>query len=497
MKENKEKGYSAYIFSTDKSSDYCIIDQESLYAKLRLYVNVASMILSIAIMIASPLTLVAVYDYACKNLSGSWLFFAWSLMFVSGIAACLILVFDGFTIVYNLHLYPSTSNGVGFHDIFIYFIFFAAFLCILPIFDVIALIFALMCLQPSQREKFPVPELFKFCKKFLCCSYCIGCTGRGQARQGSGADTQPLLEGGRVRNWLRESCCSECIVLLVGTFSFTLFMQLGSFHALYILLGAICTPVESLSITSFYTACFFCLIALVAIVLKTTNKADYYQEFKWINVCKCILPIVATILFIISLALFIGYFYNYIIMVKSYSNNGGFLAILGSILPSALVALGGFGGTRLLKCIDPHQVPPHINNPAALPQVGGVPAHINNPAALPQVGGVPAHTNDPAALAQVGGVLAHTNDPAALPQVGGVPAHTNDPAALAQVGGVPAHTKDPAALPQVGGVPAHTNDPAALHQAPPAQPQDNYTPVREVQSPPVVEIHSSSLHTET
>lgn len=235
---SKEKGYSAYVFSTDAPSDYCVIDQEEAYAKLRLYANVGSMILSITIMIASPLTLVAVYDFACKNLKGNSIFIAWSLMFVSGIAACLMFVYDGFTIGYNIILYPSSPKGVGFHDIFIYFIVFAVFLGVLLLGDLFLMICALMYLQPSQHQRFPTPELFKFFKTIFS-KICFCCRPQAEA---------DLQQGWRKK--LRESCCSECLVLLFGMVYFTLFMELASFHLLYMLLGAISTPVETLSIAT-------------------------------------------------------------------------------------------------------------------------------------------------------------------------------------------------------------------------------------------------------
>ena len=68
MKLGKEKGYSAYIFSNDTASDYCVIDNENLYEKQRLYMNLGGMCLVVAIMIGTPVLLVGVYDNLRKKL---------------------------------------------------------------------------------------------------------------------------------------------------------------------------------------------------------------------------------------------------------------------------------------------------------------------------------------------------------------------------------------------------------------------------------------------
>ena len=168
---------------------------------------------------------------------------------------------------------------------------------------------------------------------------------------------------------MKRSCCSECLVFLFGTFSLSLFLQLVCFHSMYIILGALRTPIETISITTFYIADFFCFVAFFAIVLKSTNNPEYYKlkdcKSLFVNCLKCICTLIAAVLFIAAAILFILYFQNYVIMVQQYSNDGGFLAIIGSILPFALVSFGGYCATRLIGCIkDPAPVEA-TGNPAA------------------------------------------------------------------------------------------------------------------------------------
>ena len=71
------------------------------------------------------------------------------------------------TIVANINLYPSNPNELGFHDIYIYIIVFATLLVATVIFDFIGVIIAVVKVNPSGENKFPVPAHFEFVRKLL------------------------------------------------------------------------------------------------------------------------------------------------------------------------------------------------------------------------------------------------------------------------------------------------------------------------------------------
>ena len=136
---------------------------------------------------------------------------------------------------------------------------------------------------------------------------------------------------------------------------FMLFLQLMSFHSVYIVLGTIATPVETLSLTTFYIALFFNLVAFIAVFLKATDDIDYNQKCGWKElICitmKCLLPLLAVGLFAVCAFFFVIYFSNYLTVIQGSNNSVGILSVLGSILPSALIGLAGFCGTRIMNCI--------------------------------------------------------------------------------------------------------------------------------------------------
>lgn len=374
---NKEQGYSAYFFD-DNPSDYCIIDQEYDYSKERLYINTGGMVLVLAIMFATPVILGSVYDsFRVKvKKNTNMMYFVWSIATVSFVAAMVMMCVVSSTIISNIKLYPTHKENSGYYDVFIYFTLSAVVLFIMVIGDIVLMIIALVYVKPVGDKSFPIPLLFKVVP--FCCGRAARTARRaaraavraaraarpllrGERVDGGGAvpeqdEHRPLLgddegagvahgnEGGAGLDNPQQNN-SECLVLLFGCVSFTLFLQLSSFHSVYILLGTICTPVPTLSITSFYIATYFCLVAFVAVVLKCTDDTNLKVG--------TIISVISAVLFTICVVLLVLYFYNYTVMVQGYHNTGGIFGIVGSILPSIIVVFGGWCGTRLMKCIKP------------------------------------------------------------------------------------------------------------------------------------------------
>ena len=343
MQLDKEKGYSVYYFG-DKESDYCVIDQDDEYYQQRLNMNVGSIVLVVCIMLAIPLIFVAVHDNFCKKMkkNKNMLFFVWSTLVIAASFALPILILDVSTITSNILLYPASS----FNDIYIYFILFICLIGVLLVFNLVTLAASLAYLKKHKKttEKFPVPEVLKFfsnlIRRYCCC--CNKCkTGE------TGGDSPKGI--------FTELCCSDCIVLLIAMYFFMLFLQLMSFHSVYIVLGTIATPVKTLSLTTFYIALFFSLVAFIAVFLKATNDINFNQRCEWHElICitmKCLLPLLAVGLFAACAFFFVRYFSNYLTVIQGSNNSVGILSVLGSILPSALIGLAGFCGTRIMNCI--------------------------------------------------------------------------------------------------------------------------------------------------
>ena len=226
--------------------------------------------LVLCIMFATPLVFDAVYDNFCKKMkkNENMLFFVWSTLIVSALAACLVLANDIIMIVQNIPLYPSTSNSEGFHDIYEYFIVATCLMGVVLVYNLISLI----CLKKKHKDDdFPIPTLLKVISNLL--RKCVTSNQGNYQRLPENDD-----DLGERRGTCVNLCCSDCIVLLLAVYGFMLFFQLMSFHSLYIVLGAITTPVQTISLTTFYIALFFSVVAFIAMFLKSTNDSDYYRN---------------------------------------------------------------------------------------------------------------------------------------------------------------------------------------------------------------------------
>ena len=119
MRQDREKGFSVYFFA-NKSSDYCILNQEDLYSNQRHYMNIGSILLTFAIMLAIPLVLVAVYERFCEKMTDSQNMrsIVWSIMFVSAVCAGIMFIYDVLTVILDIRFYPSEAGLVKYLELF-------------------------------------------------------------------------------------------------------------------------------------------------------------------------------------------------------------------------------------------------------------------------------------------------------------------------------------------------------------------------------------------
>ncbi len=150
--------------------------------------------------------------------------------------------------------------------------------------------------------------------------------------------------------------CAKCIALAFGYTIIVHFLQIISFHVVYIMLGAIAAPTETLSVLcSFITAYLFAVI-YVAIILKFLDKDNYFKKNLCLDFTLCILPLsVAGIALIVSIALFTAFFYSFNIVMEITSRSEGLWGVVKSFLPALFVAFLGFCGSKLLTYIEPRK----------------------------------------------------------------------------------------------------------------------------------------------
>ncbi len=335
-----DRGYSIYYYIPNTPSKYCVLYHEHSYISHRYLLNVGSLLLIIFSVLGFPLLFVELYKPVVNKLNGPsgsdyWRFIAWSVVFVSFFVNCLIIVNNAIILKEIIGQYDSSSL-----DILIFTLVFSVFCFGVWILDFFGCTFAIAYMHFYKEDfpkNFPTPILLtKLLEKFQCCC----CNG--------GLDEDA---GDNERNRKNNKCCPKCIAIALGYTIFVHFLQLTSFHVVYIMLGAIAAPGETLSVfCSFITAYIFAVI-YVAVIFKYLSIEHFKDRVTW-NFVLCIIPLgFAGVTLIGSVALFTAFFYKFSIVMEITSTNEGLWGLVKSFLPTLLVAFLGFCGHKLLKYI--------------------------------------------------------------------------------------------------------------------------------------------------
>ena len=332
MPEAKEKGFSVYYYDLDKPNGYCILNEDGKYKSQRNLLGIGMTLLLIFILFAFPLGFIVVFKQFRNKMKEQTdlRFFVWSLVIASFLVSLLIISWDIYTFIENIPFYRSSNNLGNSH---ILFFLVAVLFGVCFILDIVFVIAALKYIYESNKEGFvkdiPIPLLFKEISKL-----CIGTTERqqGQDRRNPGCYSR---------------VCAESVAIGLGNVITMVFMQLCGFHVFFITLGALATPVSTLSIVSFYIAFYFCLVTFIAVLLKTS---DAKNPLPWMLASWALAGVIGGI-GLACIGVLIAYFYNYIHMVEDYNYSNGVLVFLGRILPTCIATFLAFCGRRLVKYV--------------------------------------------------------------------------------------------------------------------------------------------------
>ena len=135
----------------------------------------------------------------------------------------------------------------------------------------------------------------------------------------------------------------------VGVFSVVLALQLLSFHGIFILLVFTFSPLLTVSFTFIYISALLSLIGVVGTVIKVVCK--WYKEEIQGRKCHYVCQIVTDMLAFLCVLSFDAL--SIILMrYQVQHNHFGISGFFGALLPTAVVALIGFGGGKLIGMVD-------------------------------------------------------------------------------------------------------------------------------------------------
>ena len=164
-----------------------------------------------------------------------------------------------------------------------------------------------------KNAKFPIPYLAYILAFPLCCTFC---------------------------------CCSKQLrskwIQTLALTSFFIFVQFIALSALPTILWAFIFPVQILSVTTLFAAAIFCVIALIALLLRNIGQLACSRRCR--DNCSVLQPFLI-LMVTFFLAIMLLSFYIYIQFISGFTTNhvGGYIV---SFLPSAILTIIGWFVTK-------------------------------------------------------------------------------------------------------------------------------------------------------
>ncbi len=359
-------GYSALIYNneSDSLSLYCVLEQGPDYHKIHTMLTVATFLLALLFSIGTPTILVGVYGRLHKKMADNdWdlRYIVWAVAIVAFVLTLAMIGVNIYFVYKYLHQMHSNST-YGSYGL-------PATIILTPIAVILGLRYIHNSTETLKLSDFPIPHAFLIC---ICDQSEKAC---------------------------RKSCGKGARYLLIfmACYFFTLFLVFFSFHGVYMVLGVVASPVVALSHITFYITAFLCLVVFTALFLKFSDKSECdrlcdpeqqnanqpnpeqqnanqpnpeqqnanqpnpgQQNANQPNpqngsCCKVsfliYVPPVLSAFLLFACVFAFGVFQYYFSTMVNYQHSGDFLSMLGSFLPSALLAFATFCGKKLMNCL--------------------------------------------------------------------------------------------------------------------------------------------------
>ncbi len=338
-------GYSMLMYN-ESLSLYCVHNREEEYNTIRILLTTAACFLAFFFSIGTPTILVGVYGRLHKKMadrSRDWQYIVWAVAIVAFFLTPAMIAADIFFV-------SNYKRNMDHNTIICY-----CFLVVTVVTGLLTVALGL-CYIISIRGTITVDgEILKF-------------------------SDFPVPHALELLIYAFDRFCGfgcksgKNVVIFLACSSFTHFLVLVGFHGIYMILGVVASPIVILSRISFYITASLCLVAFTAFFLKFSDKSqcdklcktDVQEKyFKVIRVISYVPPVLSAFLLFASVVMF-GVFYYYFSIVINNWHNDDFLSILGSFLPSALLAFASFCGKELMNCLKEKETDPELQMAQAL-----------------------------------------------------------------------------------------------------------------------------------
>ena len=316
--ETENQGYATFCDANADDPGQVVVEHEKLYVESFIATAISLVALVFFTFLAAPILIYQRYDkiytYAKQksgNLQNHYLI--WSIVTLCT-AADYILGFLGLAYHYLCWSVPHFVISPTV-DMF--------YLLVIVGCVVIALLnlpIAITVVLKSKKNDFPVPDLIRY---ITCHCRCCPCAGKEN-----------------IKNYL---------IQILAVFHVLIALQISCVHTVFVFLAFIARPLPTAMTIIFYAATMFCLATTIMLLYASCDFKKEKRNFKesFTLTCSGIIQTFVFICFLFAL-IFFGITFLRITVFVGDTESGRISSMVGSLLPTLLIAIFGFGAKELL-----------------------------------------------------------------------------------------------------------------------------------------------------
>ena len=316
--EPSSQGYATFCNSNNGAADYVVVEHEQLYRDNLIATGISLGALALFASLAAPILIYQQYGkiYAyTKEKSGNFLYLTWSIVTLCTIADYLL---SFLALFYHIECWSRPHYDSIYKNLYV------GALGVWVTVGILDLPIAILVVLKSKKKDFPVPDLIRY----ITCHF-HSCP------------------------WVGREITNTYFIQILGVWHTLAALQIFCFHAVFVFIAFIAQPLHTGLTMIFYAATIFCLTTTI-MLLYASFHVGHYVTLKQGKMREFItnlgFGVLQTLIFIFFLftIIFFGFTFLRITVFVGDTESSRISGLVGSVLPSVLIAVFGFVAKKLL-----------------------------------------------------------------------------------------------------------------------------------------------------
>ena len=316
--ETSSQGYATFCNANDGASDYVVVEHEQLYRDNLVATGVSLCALAIFASMAAPILIYQqypkIYSYT-KEKSGNFLYLTWSVVTLCTVADYLL---SFLALFYHIQCWSRPHYDSIYKNLYV------GALGVWVAVGILDLPIAVLVVLKSKKKDFPVPDLVRY----ITCHF-HSCP------------------------WVGREITNTYFIQILAVWHTLAALQILCFHAVFVFVAFIAQPLHTGLTMIFYVATVFCLTTTIMLLYASFHVGHYVslkqgklREF-FTNLGRGVIQTLIFIFFLFTI-IFFGFTFLRITVFVGDTESSRISGLVGSILPSVLIAIFGYMAKKLL-----------------------------------------------------------------------------------------------------------------------------------------------------